>query len=414
LSGTLSGSTIANNGILLPQGGGSAPVQSNAGGGIFFLGGTTVNLFSDTIAGNFINGSGFGGGMEILPLLNNKVSLANTIVARNTAASGPDFSGAVVSSDHDLIGIGTGSTGFSAAHGDLVGTSAAPIDPLLTPLQSNGGPTQTMALLPSSPAIDKGDNLKAQAAIDQRGFARIVHGIDIGAVEYQADLRVSIITGLAIAGQGLTYTLTVTNAGPDPAANVQLRDQLPAGATFLSFTTPTGWTGTGATSGAVTATTPTLPPGATAAFTVIVLVPAGTVPGTVLTTTATIAPATWDTAPANNTATVKTAVVLEVTSLFSIPNVTVVAGVGGWTEIVTIRYLGNSRLSGPLAMVVPGLINATLSNATGTTPGGDPYVDFLAAGATLNPGQTLTVTLKFSSPFNGSSPHLPYRILEGI
>jgi hypothetical protein len=50
-------------------------------------------------------------------------------------------------------------TGFTnGVNGDQVGTAAAPLDPLLGPLQNNGGPTKTHALLAGSPAIDHGDN----------------------------------------------------------------------------------------------------------------------------------------------------------------------------------------------------------------------------------------------------------------
>ena len=68
-------------------------------------------------------------------------------------------------------------------------SSAAPIDPLLGPLAFNGGPTQTHALLPGSPAIDAGSDALAvdgngdPLVSDQRGtgFDRIV---DIGAFEF--------------------------------------------------------------------------------------------------------------------------------------------------------------------------------------------------------------------------------------
>jgi hypothetical protein len=72
---------------------------------------------------------------------------------------GPNVSGTVASSDHDLIGDGSGSSGFGASgSGDQVGTSAAPINPGLGPLQNNGGPTFTMALLPGSPALGAGSS----------------------------------------------------------------------------------------------------------------------------------------------------------------------------------------------------------------------------------------------------------------
>src|SRR5260370_33052746 len=79
-------------------------------------------------------------------------------------------------------------TGLSnGVHGNLVGSGAAPIDPLLGPRQDNGGPTLTHALLPGSPAVDAGNNAYA-TTYDQRGEGsnRSVGGtVDIGASEDQ-------------------------------------------------------------------------------------------------------------------------------------------------------------------------------------------------------------------------------------
>jgi hypothetical protein len=67
-----------------------------------------------------------------------------------------------------------------------------PDDPLLGPLADNGGPTQTIALLPGSPAIDaaaavaSGGDYAAVVATDQRGVPRPVgSAADIGAYEFQ-------------------------------------------------------------------------------------------------------------------------------------------------------------------------------------------------------------------------------------
>jgi hypothetical protein len=62
---------------------------------------------------------------------------------------------------------------------------------VLAPLGDYGGPTQTIALFPGSPAIDAGNNAIVPPGVttDQRGpgFARIVNGtVDIGAFEVQA------------------------------------------------------------------------------------------------------------------------------------------------------------------------------------------------------------------------------------
>jgi hypothetical protein len=97
-----------------------------------------------------------------------------------------------------LIGKKDGSTGFTAAT-DKKGTVAAPLNPGLDwkGLRSNGGPTQTVALLTGSAAIDKGTSvgLTSTLTTDQRGLPRTVDktaanatggdGTDIGAFELQ-------------------------------------------------------------------------------------------------------------------------------------------------------------------------------------------------------------------------------------
>ena len=79
-------------------------------------------------------------------------------MAREFRAPGPDISGKLSSGSNNLIGDGTGMTGISNgdANHNQVGTAALPIDPMLGPLANNGGPTQTMALLPGSPALGAG------------------------------------------------------------------------------------------------------------------------------------------------------------------------------------------------------------------------------------------------------------------
>src|SRR5262249_27449752 len=132
------------------------------------------------------------------PYYPTRATIGNTIIARNTLF---DVSGAFTSQGHNLIGDGSGSSGFDAPgfpfFGDRVGTSSFPINPLLRPLQDNGGPTQTMALLPGSRAIDAGSNplVPAGLTVDQRGpgFFRFSGArVDIGAFERQAPAFIGI------------------------------------------------------------------------------------------------------------------------------------------------------------------------------------------------------------------------------
>ena len=142
---------------------------STNGGGVYADG--TATLTNDTIAGNT---APTGGGVYVVanPFAGD-VTLYNTIVASNT---GGDISGSL---DAHLA------TGQPPSSHNLIGG-----DPKLGPLADNGGPTQTMALLAGSPAIDAGSNALALGPdgkpllTDQRGYARIVDGIvDIGAYE---------------------------------------------------------------------------------------------------------------------------------------------------------------------------------------------------------------------------------------
>jgi hypothetical protein len=197
---TVSNSTIASNTIVGGQGGNGCHGGNGGAGqgsGLWVAAGATAQLSFGTVATNQatggMHGSGLGGNGIDGPAtgggVNNQGQLQtlDTIVARNTingpgTNSGPDLAGQLGSLGHNLVGNSSGGSGFDA-------TDLLDVDPLLGPLQNNGGPTETMALLPGSPAIDAGDNTGAPEW-DQRGpgYPRIVNGIiDIGTFEVQND-----------------------------------------------------------------------------------------------------------------------------------------------------------------------------------------------------------------------------------
>jgi uncharacterized repeat protein (TIGR01451 family) len=112
------------------------------------------------------------------------------------------------------------------------------------------------------------------------------------------------------AGAHLTYTITATNAGPDPAADTTVSDPLPAGTTLVSLVAPPGWTcstppiGSG---GTVSCTNPSFAPGS-AVFTLVVQVGSAVPGGTVLSNTVTITSSTPDADSGDTTATATTTV----------------------------------------------------------------------------------------------------------
>jgi len=189
------------------SGGTGGPGQGGNGGGIF-------NQAAGELA--------FGGTVQVV----------STIIAKNTVAgsgaSGPDLFGAFVTQGHNLIGDSSASTGFVfGANGDLVGGNGQPvIDPLFatTAPASNGGPTLTLVLTASSPALKKGSN-PDNLTYDQRGapFSRTSDGLtDIGAVTLPvtpASTQITLGTSAnpAAFGQTVTFTATVSTISPSTA-----------------------------------------------------------------------------------------------------------------------------------------------------------------------------------------------------
>ncbi len=218
--------------------------NTNGGSGAGLHIGGSATITNTTISGNDARGLGGyygdGGGIEarfaFLTIVNSTIvgnasgdegggiyasaraKLKNTIVANNTAPpppghGGPNCSGFPVSEritlGHNLDSDDSNWCLFDGP-GDLTNT-----DPKLGPLADNGGPTQTHALLPGSPAIDAGDDADCPAT-DQRGESRPKDGngdgsavCDIGAYEHEA----------APAGTPTATATSTPPATPTPAVS---------------------------------------------------------------------------------------------------------------------------------------------------------------------------------------------------
>jgi hypothetical protein len=147
------------------------------GGGITNCG--AVQIANSTLSGNSAP-AGFGGGITT----SGAVETTDTIF--NAGTSGENIvssnGGTVTSHGYNVCSDNGG--GYLIGPGDQINT-----DPLLGPLQDNGGPTLTHMPLPGSPAIDAGDpNFTPPPFRDQRGpcFYRVSgRRIDVGSVETQ-------------------------------------------------------------------------------------------------------------------------------------------------------------------------------------------------------------------------------------
>jgi hypothetical protein len=191
--------------------------SANSGGGLLnyygpvTLTNCTVSNNSAAIGGGGIDNS-FDGGSAT-------VTLANTIVAGNSltgsGGSGSDVNAAFVSMGYNVIGKTSGSTNT------WLTSDVLNVSPILAPLGDYGGPTQTMALLPGSPAIGTGNpalavdpTTKKALTADQRGY-QPASMADIGAFQDLGFTLTAVTTG---SNPSTPQTATVNQAFTNPLA----------------------------------------------------------------------------------------------------------------------------------------------------------------------------------------------------
>jgi CSLREA domain-containing protein len=192
---TVSDSTLDGN---------TATVQ---GGAAYIGNGPNAEPFTnDTIAANSVTGASGGGDIALGGGAGAPV-FENTIVAAGKTSNGSnDCDGTVDSAGHNLADDDT--CGFVSAPS---GTDLVSTNPDLGPLQSNGGPLPTMALLTGSPAINAGSNTNCPAE-DERGVARPQGAAcDIGAYESAPP-----VLGAVSFGSVATTTAAFTASVADP------------------------------------------------------------------------------------------------------------------------------------------------------------------------------------------------------
>jgi hypothetical protein len=182
---TLNASTFGDNSA--GEMGGGAYNFAGFGDATLWVNGCTFSGNSAGSGGSIYN-DGSGAGRAT-------VEIANTILRAGSSGgnlfhdSSGRFGSRITSRGYNLCS--DKARGFLSAKTDRINT-----DPMLGPLQDNGGPTFTHALLPGSPAIDRGNRAVIASLVldtDQRGFCRPVgshavaggDGSDIGAFEVQ-------------------------------------------------------------------------------------------------------------------------------------------------------------------------------------------------------------------------------------
>jgi hypothetical protein len=225
---TITNSTISGN-------------TASSGGGIINCAyGSSFTISNSTISGNIANkGGGVSNGLYcgFYNFGGANLSLKNTLIVGNQAAVAPEIENVtecpspfrcvpntVNANNFNLFGTNgsAGVTGFAPGPSDI--TPSVSVGEIIGPLQNNGGPTQTHALVAGSPAIDAGnpngclDSTGTALQTDQRGLPRVFDGngngqavCDIGAFEVNAqDISPGIsITDVTVT-EGNSGTVTAT------------------------------------------------------------------------------------------------------------------------------------------------------------------------------------------------------------
>lgn len=238
---TIVNTTISNN------------TSDTDGGGLSNEAIGDAKLTNVTIMGNFANLDG-GGIFDDVITSGPTVTLTRTIVSGNTsnAAGHEIFQGRfanIQADEFNLFGDSSAASaeafdGFSTSGSDILatsdGTSPTALDEILSPLDDNGGPTQTHALPPGSPAIDAAGDCAADVPTDQRGESRPQGtACDIGAYEAPAIPAIAVkktigtspgsctlFDDLAFvaAGTDVFYCIRVTNTGNATLTSLTIND----------------------------------------------------------------------------------------------------------------------------------------------------------------------------------------------
>ncbi len=170
-----------------------------------------VTLDDDTIAGNSATTSGgnlyFNNGTGLI--------IASTIIsagAASVASTSNCYAPAVTDMGQNLESTTPSQCGFASTDGDLVGAN-----PLLGPLGSNGGQTETMALTAGSPALRAGGTCAGSNGVDQRGLPRPSTGCDVGAFELQPAPTLTLVSQSNTRWRESSKQATLATAKPRKA-----------------------------------------------------------------------------------------------------------------------------------------------------------------------------------------------------
>jgi hypothetical protein len=243
---TLSGNSVTNGGAIYNNGTVNITTSTLANNSADLAGGAiqnfgTLSISSSTLARNAVTSTTGEGGAAI-SLSSGTVSIGGSIIANNSApvlGNCTYFGGSLTDLGYNLTD-SQGSCGLTGST-DLTNT-----DPLLNAFANNGGPTLTMALQATSPAINKiptsDSTLCPTSGTDQRGQPRPDGGesyCDIGAYELQDPATPTLTTQASETGNGVVGTAVLSDTAT-LSGGYQVAGGSPAPTLTFSLFAPNG------------------------------------------------------------------------------------------------------------------------------------------------------------------------------
>jgi large repetitive protein len=403
---TPSGSTLTNNVSVSSATPDPTPATSSAN--------VTTTASADLVTTKTITPSSVQAGGTAtwnVVVTNNGPSDAQTVSVTDSIPSG--FTATGLSSTVGTCVLGTA----TCTIGTLAAGSSVTIQVTGTIAASYAGTTMANSATASSPTLDPtmGDRI----------------GTAVATVTKLADLRVSKSASAdpVVAGDPITYTITLSNAGPSTATSVVLNDVIPSDVTGAVTTSP----GCAITAGTLTCSYASLAPGVPKVITISGLVSSNATPGT-LSNTASVSSATPETTPADNNSTVAVTVTGRADLVIDKAADTTPAFVGdvfNWTigvgnngpsaarNVVVTDMLPSAMLSTTaVATTTAGscsISGATITCALGTIAAGDVVAikvkakidPSVAAGTLANTASVVSTTPHPTTSNNASTATVP-------
>jgi uncharacterized repeat protein (TIGR01451 family) len=365
IGGTVAGSanTIAFNaeqGIRVNSGTGNAFLQN----AIFSNGSLGIDLTPLGVTANDANDADVGAN-----LLQNFPVLTSATVAGSTTVQG-----SLNSTANTIFRLEF----FSSATCDASGNGEGDRFLSATSVTTNGVGTVTFSV--PLPAVTVGDSVTATATDPNGNTSEFSACVQANAGLPTSNVGITKIDSPdpATVGQPLTYTLTVTNSGPDPSINTSVTDTLPASVSLISVTPSVG---SCANTTILTCSLGTLASGATATVTIVVQ-PTAT---GVLTNAATVTTGGNDPDTSNNSAEASTVVGTAVCSAATFSGPTQYQPVDGGVAFVKLADMNHDGKLDAVEAIqtssTTGIVAVTTNDGAGhftvpfqANPGGVPVV----------------------------------------